>query len=623
MRGSSSRTRPDDLAFSARGRPSYERPTPVRSPRAPGPEAKGRDVSDRLGEFAHDIPKPKRHLLTVALEDYYHVASLRGIIDRVQWSRFERRLEIGTERTLALLDECGIRATFFVLGCVADMVPELVRRVAEQGHEIASKGYYPRSIRQVGPKEFRDDLDQAREALERASGQDVIGHRVAERWFELDDLWALDVLAEAGYLYDSSIKPIFRAYAREPWRRFAHQHSTAGRRIWEFPPSSVGLLGMHVPIAGGNYFRQFPHALVKRAVARWDRTQSAPFVMYFHTWELDPEQPRISAAPLLTRIRQYRNLDKMDGILRDYFSRYSFEGIADHLGVDTRRSPTASAATAAAGRAAMPTGNAGATLTVLTPNAGNGAAAAHTVPVAVVIPCYNEALALPYLFNTLEEMRLRFAGSYRLSFIFVDDGSTDETAEIVQRHLKNHPDSTLVRHARNQGLTAAILTGIRAADTDIVCSIDCDCTYDPHQLAAMIPLLTEGVDLITASPYHAQGRVRNVQGWRLALSKSASALYRLVLRHKLQTYTSCFRVYRRRAILGLDVREPGYLGIVELLGKLDLNGGGILEHPTVLEARLLGHSKMKVVGNIVGHLGLLCRLALRRLAAPLASNRRR
>jgi hypothetical protein len=121
------------------------------------------------------------------------------------------------------------------------------------------------------------------------------------------------------------------------------------------------------------------------------------------------------------------------------------------------------------------------------------------------------------------------------------------------------------------------------------------------------------VDLVTASPYHELGAVRNVPRWRLVLSKSASVLYRLVLHQKLQTYTSCFRVYRRSVILGMDLREPGFLGLVELLGKLDLMGKRVVEHPATLEARVLGRSKMNVARTIGGHFGLLCRLGILRL----------
>jgi dolichol-phosphate mannosyltransferase len=129
----------------------------------------------------------------------------------------------------------------------------------------------------------------------------------------------------------------------------------------------------------------------------------------------------------------------------------------------------------------------------------------------------------------------------------------------------------------------------------------------------MIPLLTEGVDVVTASPYHPQGKVRNVPRWRLFLSKSLSRLYRIVLRQKLHTYTSCFRVYRRQAALGVTVERGGFFGVTEMLGRLDLDGRRIVEFPTTLEARMLGRSKMKVLGSIAGHLGLL--LLLVRLRA--------
>ena len=174
-----------------------------------------------------------------------------------------------------------------------------------------------------------------------------------------------------------------------------------------------------------------------------------------------------------------------------------------------------------------------------------------------------------------------------------------------------------MRHANNRGVAAAILTGIRKAQSDIVCSIDCDCTYDPHQLEALIPLLTDNVDMVTASPYHSEGAVRNVPGWRLFLSRTLSMLYRRVLHHRLATYTSCFRVYRRSTAEELDIREGGFLGVAEMLGRLDLDGGTIVECPAVLEVRLLGRSKMKTVRTIFGHLRLLARLSASRLSGGI------
>jgi glycosyltransferase involved in cell wall biosynthesis len=173
-----------------------------------------------------------------------------------------------------------------------------------------------------------------------------------------------------------------------------------------------------------------------------------------------------------------------------------------------------------------------------------------------------------------------------------------------------------VRHADNRGVAAGILTGIQNASTEIVCSMDCDCTYDPHELAKMIPLLESGVDMVTASPYHPQGAVRNVPEWRLALSKTLSRCYRVVLHQRLATYTSCFRVYRRSAMTGLSLRHEGFLGVAEMLGRLDLKGKRIAEYPATLEVRMLGRSKMKIVRTIAGHIGLLSRFVLLRLSSP-------
>jgi polysaccharide deacetylase family protein (PEP-CTERM system associated) len=538
----------------------------------------------------------KQHVVTVALEDYFQVGAFNQLIQRGQWYRFETRLEQNARKALDLLDRFGVRATFFVLGWVADRCPEIVRLVAERGHEIASKGYYHRSIRQMTPAEFREDLARSREALERAGGRRVLGYRVAHEWFSPADLWALDVLAQEGYAYDSSILPASRSFAKEPWRRFLHKHPCGDRHLWEFPLSTTPLLGWNVPIAGGNYFRQFPQRFVRRAIAHWDRTYDAPFVMYFHVWELDPGQPQLNTGSWMTRIRHYRNLDKMEGVLEEYFQRYRFTGVANYLGLTPE---------AACGLAISPP--------VATGGLTTRPQEASKPRVSIVVPCFNEELILPYLANTLKSVEQTLGDRYDLQFLFVDDGSSDNTWGALQKIFGPASNCALLRHDKNRGVAAAILYGIQQARTEIVCSIDCDCTYDPHELANMIPLLTPGVDLVTASPYHVAGGVRNVPGWRLFLSKGSSFLYRRVLRQQLATYTSCFRVYRRSAVVGLDVRETNFLGIAELLGKLDLEGGKVVEYPTVLEVRMLGRSKMKTLRTIAGHLRLLARLAVLRL----------
>ena len=561
-------------------------------------------------------PAEKRHLLTVMLEDYFHVEAFNGLIQRSQWDRFETRLEKNTLRALDLLDRNNVKATFFVLGWVADKHPEIVGEVARRGHEVASRGLYHRSTRRMTPDEFRDDLARSRDAVEHASGKKVLGYRAARRWTSPEDLWALDILAEEGYAYDSSLVPLDRAFNAEPWRRFAHEQQVGEKTIWEFPVSTTNLFGWRVPIAGGNYLRQFPHTLVKRAVARWHEKYDAPFVMYTHVWELDPEQPRISSASHLTKIRHYRNLGKMAWVLEDYFSEYSFVGVADYLGLNTAldATPAAEAGTALAPDAVSLIDRRKPVLPVSinteTPPAAVAAATsnARRTPVSIVVPCYNEELILPYLSNTLRSVTDALQKEYDLRFIFVDDGSRDKTLASLEQLFGSLPHCSIVHHKKNLGVAASILDGIRHAETEIVCSIDCDCTYDPHELRNMIPLLTADAAMVTASPYHPQGRVRNVPQWRLGLSKGASFLYRHTLTQQLHTYTSCFRVYRRDAVVDLRLREAGFLGVAEILGRLDLRGERIVEYPATLEVRLFGQSKMKVLKTIVGHLQLLTRL---------------
>jgi hypothetical protein len=356
--------------------------------------------------------------------------------------------------------------------------------------------------------------------------------------------------------------------------------------------------------------------------------------MYFHTWELDPDQPKINSASWFSRVRQYRNLDRMPGYLRYFLNRYEFTSAADYLGLtaapmrfdEPRRTPRPSGPIvslvppaiggASGARALLASGGAALDVNVSSGGDGQSVAAAVTpaqaTPVTVVVPCFNEELILPYLANTLASVESQIS-DYSFTFIFVDDRSTDGTWAALHRIFGERPNCIFVRHAVNQGVAAGILTGIQRATTDIVCSMDCDCTYDPHELGRMIPLLTDGVDLVTASPYHPLGRVRNLPRWRLTLSKSLSRLYRLVLHTQLATYTSCFRVYRRSTAATARVANTGFLGVAEMLGSLDLQGAKIVEFPTTLEVRMIGRSKMKVIRTIIGHLGLLARLGIRRL----------
>ena len=538
----------------------------------------------------------KKHLLTVLVEDYFHVGAFENLIQQRNWSNFEPRYEQNTLKTLDLLDQFKTKATFFVLGWIAEQNPRLVREIAARGHEVASRGFYHRSLKNLTNDEFREDLRRTNRILEDASGQKIIGYRAAEKLSYEKDSWIFDVLADEGFVYDASFLPTRKS---EKNKRVAHQIHSNGQAVWEFPYSTrnfgVGLL----PISGGNYFRQIPYTLMRRAVREWHETQPEPFVFYFHVWELDPEQPRINAASAYNRVRHYRKLDKMEWILKENLQTYDFCDAAEFLGVKSEPPAVAGGFSASASISVN---------TNLYPPATAGGT--DQTEISVVIPCYNEEAALPYLANTLRSVEANLAeNGYRANFIFVDDASKDATLDKLHELFGERENVRIVRHEINQGVAAGIMTGLRTAETEIVCSMDCDCTYDPHELVRMLPLLTEKVDLVTASPYHAQGGVRNVPEWRLFLSKGASWLYRRALRAKLATYTSCFRVYRRRSIVDLPLREKGFLGVAEMLGRLDLNGGRIVEYPSVLEVRLFGFSKMKTARTVFGHLKLLSSLS--------------
>lgn len=539
----------------------------------------------------------RKNLLTILVEDYFHVGAFENLIQQRNWQNFEPRYEQNTLKALDLLDRHKTKATFFVLGWIADLNPGLVREIVARGHEVASRGFYHRSPRNLTPDEFREDLRRASDAIEDACGQRVVGYRAAEKLAFEQSAWVLDILREEGFAYDASFLPTSKT---DKSKRVAHQIGSGDDAIWEFPYATADLKVGLLPISGGNYYRQVPYTLMRHAVKDWHKRNDDPFVFYFHVWELDPEQPRISAASKYNRIRHYRKLDKMEWILEENLALYPCTGVANYLGLSDDRKTAGSAVEKAA-------------VAVATTRPED------RTPVSIVVPCYNEQESLPYLANNLASVggQLREIG-YEPTIIFVDDKSEDDTLKVLDELFGDKENVRILKHEVNKGVAGGIVTGIAAADTEIVCSIDCDCTFDPHELVKMVPMLTPGVDMVTASPYHKDGGVQNVPGWRLLLSKGASVLYQRILRTKIATYTSCFRVYRRSSMLDLDPTAPGFHGVAEMLGLLDLKGGKIVEFPTVLAVRLFGASKMKTIKTIGGHVKLMSRLAMMRFFGKTA-----
>jgi len=254
--------------------------------------------------------------ITCDLEDYYQVQNFEGIVDRDQWPSIPSRLAESTARVLELFSETSTRATFFILGWNAEHHPEIVRRVADAGHEVASHGYAHRMIAEQTPEEFREDVRRAKALLEDIAGRPVLGYRAPTFSITEHTRWAIDVLADEGYRYDSSIFPIRHdRYGIPDAPRFLHRAQGAnGRSIVEFPPTTVRLLGTNLPVAGGGYLRLFPVRLIRAALRRVNRA-GQPAVVYFHPWELDPGQPRMAVRGL-RRFRHYVNLARTAGKLR-------------------------------------------------------------------------------------------------------------------------------------------------------------------------------------------------------------------------------------------------------------------------------------------------------------------
>ena len=268
--------------------------------------------------------------LTVDVEDYYQVSAFESVVRFEDWDQYESRVERNTERVLDLLDEYNTKGTFFVLGWVAERHPGLLRLIHQRGHEVGSHGYAHKRVYTQSQDQFREETRRCKKLIEDIIGEPIIGYRAASYSITAQSLWALEILAEEGFCYDSSIFPIRHdRYGIPGHERFFHNLNGNGRpAIAEVPLSTVQLAGINVPVAGGGYLRLFPYAVNHLAIRRLNHGESQPAVVYFHPWELDPEQPRMPAA-WLSRFRHYTNLRRMETRLRKLLSRFSFGSIQE------------------------------------------------------------------------------------------------------------------------------------------------------------------------------------------------------------------------------------------------------------------------------------------------------
>jgi polysaccharide deacetylase family protein (PEP-CTERM system associated) len=268
---------------------------------------------------------PIRNALTIDVEDYFHVSAFANVVEPSNWGKYESRIEANTQRLLDILDQQGHKATFFVLGWVAERYSLLVRDIAARGHEVGCHGYSHELIYDQTSERFHAETRRAKNALEDIIQDSIQGYRAASFSITARSTWALDVLVDLGFVYDSSIFPTAHdRYGLRGARPYPHRLTTPrGRELIEFPLSTVKLFGYALPVAGGGYFRLYPYTVTRAALRHINNRKKQPFVFYLHPWEIDPAQPRLNGS-VLSRFRHYNNLHKCEGRLSLLLEDFSF-----------------------------------------------------------------------------------------------------------------------------------------------------------------------------------------------------------------------------------------------------------------------------------------------------------
>jgi polysaccharide deacetylase family protein (PEP-CTERM system associated) len=272
-----------------------------------------------------------QNALTVDVEDYYHVSAFARNINQSDWDTYPSRVEVNTYRLLDLFSRYQIKATFFVLGWIAERYTKLVSDIDESGHEVACHGYSHQLIYNQTRETFQEETRRAKSILEDLIQKPVLGYRAASYSITNMSKWALDILAEEGFIYDSSIFPIHHdRYGIPDAKEDPHTLQTPiGNSIVEFPLSTAKIFGYKMPVAGGGYFRLYPYSFTKMGLSKLN-SDNRPFIFYLHPWEIDPKQPRIKTN-LLSRFRHYNNLDKCEARLEMLLKDFEFDTVLEVL----------------------------------------------------------------------------------------------------------------------------------------------------------------------------------------------------------------------------------------------------------------------------------------------------
>ncbi|MDN5872687.1 MAG: DUF3473 domain-containing protein [Nitrococcus sp.] len=255
-------------------------------------------------------PADLRNALTVDVEDYFQVSAFAGTISRQSWDDWPRRIERNMAILLELFAERGLQVTFFILGWIAERYPQMVRRIVDAGHELASHGYDHQRVTALDAKAFRVDVERAKGILEDCSGVRVIGYRAPSFSINERTPWAVDCLLETGHRYSSSLYPIAHDHYGAPRASRWPFQPRPGSGFLELPVATARIAGRNWPAAGGGYFRLLPYAISRWSLRRINQREVRPFIFYLHPWEIDPEQPRPAGLPARTRFRHYVNLSR-------------------------------------------------------------------------------------------------------------------------------------------------------------------------------------------------------------------------------------------------------------------------------------------------------------------------
>lgn len=278
-----------------------------------------------------------RNAISVDVEDWFQVGAFEHVIRREDWDGLTHRVERNTDAVLALFEAAGVKATFFTLGWVAERHPALIRRIVAAGHEIASHGWDHLRVFTMTPEQFRADIDRARKTIEDAASHAVTGYRAPSFSIDKRTPWAHSILAEQGYLYSSSVAPVVHDHYGWPEApRFAFR-PVAGASLIELPVTTAKLGGRTLAAGGGGFFRLLPYRFSRWAIRQVNRRDARPAIIYFHPWEIDPDQPRVAEAPLKSRLRHYSRLGAMAGKLTRLMGDFEWGRVDEVAAIEAGR----------------------------------------------------------------------------------------------------------------------------------------------------------------------------------------------------------------------------------------------------------------------------------------------